>query len=421
MPESIFSIASIIFIIVIISYIVYILFSYLMIAIKLKRISAKKYDFDDEEETQDEKEYRLYLKNNKLKPISKHNFEAPEVQVERELEVCSEFIKQNPNNIYALEKRIFLNSNLKAYEDIIEDYKSLMKKNPDNFEYVSMCAKYYALLQDLRTALNLVNNFYVGKEYDDKYYDTIGDILRSLKDYKLALENYTKAIELNPENRFYYLKRSFVYKELNQMDKYEEDSKIFKNGKIDKIDDVANKNESLEIKQATKNRIVDVIKVSLVLFVFFAIIYFHPTNEVLSCDSQSVCKIERSYFNLFKITKKINLYPNSNLTCKIGAYSATKRNTNYGLYIKIDDVSPFVFYVADSLYSSRDYQIEELKKVCDFYYQTFIEYRENPIKYSYVLNSKASLDKMILGLIFAFSFFVILFYEKIEKFSKKNK
>lgn len=427
MSESIFSIVLIAFSVVAIGFVLYIIFIFLQASFSMWQISRKGNSFLDKykNETKEEKEYRLYIKSQGLKLIAKDNFEAPKEQVKRELEACCEFIEKNPDNIYSIEKRIFLNSCLKEYQNIVNDYKILIEKVPSKFEYVSMCAQYYALMHDLRMALNLINNFYVDKEKDDKYFNAIGDVLRSVEDYKLAIENYTKAIELNPEHSFYYVKRSLAYKAIKQMDKYQEDRKKFEEiaraPKESKTQDDTLESETSKLKKEDKARIVDIIKMTIWLFAFFAVVYFHPTKEVLNCTPQQTCEVQKTYFGLFKVKKKLNLKYNSNLTCTISACSADKRHTYYGLYIRIDDISPFVFYIADSTYYSYDYQIEELSKKCEFYHQEFIRYLNNYGKFSYVLNSKASIDKLILSLIFVFAFFLILFYEKVEKIGKKLK
>ena len=246
---------------------------------------------------------------------------------------------------------------------------------------------------------------------------------RFKKDYKLAIENYTKAIELNPEYHFYYIKRATAYKAMNQIDKYKEDKKKFEETvrvqKEDKINNTKLNNGILKPKKDNKNKIIFIIKLLILLSAFFAIVYFHPTKEVLNCNSRQVCKVEQTYFGLFKINKKIKLYPNSNLYCKIGAYSASKHNTYYGLYIRIDDIAPFVFYVADSVYSSYDYQIEDLEEKCNFYQQNFIKYMENYGKYQYVLDSKADTSKMLLSLIFVMLIAYVIFCSEITQLSEE--
>ena len=51
-----------------------------------------------------------------------------------------------------------------------------MKREPKNFDYVRRCAEMYAKLNDLNSALGLINNFYKNKKLDSEYYNALGSL-----------------------------------------------------------------------------------------------------------------------------------------------------------------------------------------------------------------------------------------------------
>ncbi|MBE7707800.1 MAG: tetratricopeptide repeat protein [Cyanobacteria bacterium SIG27] len=422
MPESIFTVVMMLFYASIIGFLIFIIFNFIWLSFKMYRL-RRETDYILEDcvfGTEEEKAYKLYLKKQNFKS-TEYDENPTKSQLKVELELCEEFIKQNPDNLYAINNKAFLFSRLKEHENAIATYKLLIEKAPDNFDYVSSCANEYISLKDLRTALNLINNYYQDKEKDDKYFAAIGDVLYTAEDYNLAIVNYTKAIELKPTYHFYYTKRGVSYKKLHQIDKYEEDKKkslevlrMRKDGKS-----TTNESKTQKTKKEDKINLIFIIKTTIFVLIVLTILYFHPTQEVLRCDTHHNCKVEQTYFNLIKLNKKINITPNSNLSCSINMYAAGKRHNSYGLYIRINSIAPFVFYVANSYYSSYEYQKNELSKKCNFYHQSFIKYLNNYGKYRFILSSKADAGKLYFSLFVILIFFIILFQENLEKLGKK--
>ena len=186
-------------------------------------------------------DYDKYLKKNGIKSYEEKFIEQckndpmgiENISVQEEINSCNVFIGKNPNNMYAISRRAFLYSSMKDYNEAIRDYNYLMKKDPKNFDYVENCAMMYAYINDLNTALNLINNFYINKKKDSEYFYTLAKIYEIVKDFNFALKNYNQAINLNPNNEFYYDGRAFVYKQMGDEDKYQRDMK--KSKEIHKI------------------------------------------------------------------------------------------------------------------------------------------------------------------------------------------
>ena len=311
-------------------------------------------------------------------------------RTEKALEIYGKFIEENPDNLLALETRAETLKENGEYEKALEDYKTLLTKNPKNFEYILGQAITYALMGDFRTGINLINNFYKYKKQDDKYHVAMGDILFAIKKHDLALDYYTKAIELNPTNSTNYLARAEAYKKLKEMKKYHEDMQkcnelrdnLLKYAKEDSEETIQN----IETKKPNKLFIAGGI---IYIIIAIAIIYFHPTEEVMYCNTNLVCKIERTYFEGFKINKKITLTPNSDLSCKIAPYSKGKHKDYYGLYLKFDGKYPFVFYADNAFGDSYEEQYSELMGYCENHYKNFINYINNQGEYTYQVKSRA--------------------------------
>ena len=170
--------------------------------------------------------------------------------------------------------------------------------------------------------------------------------------------------------------------------------------------------------KSNKSNILFKIGIILFLIISCIVLYFHPTKEVLHCNNNLTCKVERTYFGVFKTYKKIKLKPTSNLTCHIGAYSCTKTSTNYGLYLRIDGIAPFVFYVSNSSYRNFDDQKKELNRDCNDYYQNFRKYINNYPEYQFKIESKADTIDLIISIIIIATIFFCIFYEPIFKKTK---
>lgn len=134
------------------------------------------------------------------------------------------------------------------------------------------------------------------------------------------------------------------------------------------------------------------------IIIAIGIIYFHPTKEVMHCNSNLICKIERTYFGILKINKKITLSPNSDLSCKIAAYSKGRNDTYYGLYLKFDGKYPFVFYVDNAFFGTYKEQHKELMGYCEKHYKKFLNYINSQEQRSYKIESRADKGSLFFAL-----------------------
>ena len=119
-----------------------------------------------------------------------------------------------PKNLYAVSRCASLYSILKKYDEAINEYTYLMKQEPKYFPHVEACARMYAHLNQVNTALDLINNFYKRKKMDADYYNAIGYVLYIAKDYNLAIKNLKQAINLNPNQSTSYSILSYIYMDM---------------------------------------------------------------------------------------------------------------------------------------------------------------------------------------------------------------
>lgn len=168
--------------------------------------------------------YTDYIKDNMPEQSQYENTgEEKKKRYNQEIDLCNDFIRNNPKNLYAISHRAFLYSATNRYDEAINDCKYLIKKQPKNYNYVVDCAEIYARMNKQETAIYLINNFYKNKKRNAEYYSALGRIFEILKDYELAIKNFNEAIKLNPHNSMYYFYRAHIYQEIGDNSKYQQD------------------------------------------------------------------------------------------------------------------------------------------------------------------------------------------------------
>lgn len=131
-------------------------------------------------------------------------------------------------------------------------------------------------------------------------------------------------------------------------------------------------------------KIIYVICIPLLSFFLF----FHPTYEEMSCDSNYECKIIHSYFNIFKFNTFIKLNKNSKISYKIKDIGIP-RKTGPQLNLSYDNELPFIYYFDYSPdvpfsynndledYNFHDFKLEK-QKFNDYVNNPSIGYQVSP-------------------------------------------
>lgn len=151
------------------------------------------------------------------------------------------------------------------------------------------------------------------------------------------------------------------------------------------------------------------IKFTIYLIIILLFIYFHPSQEIMTCNINYSCHIEREYLKVFNIKKDFNLSSEARLKCDIYNIPLWFKSANIkdNYYIKINIIdknkkyTPFVYYV----------DIQKSNKLADSYAESlasnFVQYTLVPEKY-FNLESKANSAYFYL-LIFLIVLFLLLF------------
>lgn len=137
---------------------------------------------------------------------------------QRALEDCNVAIRANSNHGPAYENREYIYYNENRYQDAITDATTLIKLDPaNNLGYAIRGASYSRLnepdkaLADLNKSLSLnANNEFALDNRASLLYN-------SFQKYAEAVTDFTKAINLNPQQGSYYLNRSYCYYRLGNM------------------------------------------------------------------------------------------------------------------------------------------------------------------------------------------------------------
>ena len=144
------------------------------------------------------------------------------------------YINPKDEDVYIFKAHIYAiyNNNEKFYREFAE----LLKEIPDSVEAnLHVAQGYEEILLDYDKALKYINiaiNLKRDKP-DGYYYYVRGSIYYDMGKYENAIKDYTKSIELNPDNESAYYFRSCCYEKIGKAKEAEADKKmhetLFKN------------------------------------------------------------------------------------------------------------------------------------------------------------------------------------------------
>lgn len=140
------------------------------------------------------------------------------------------------------------------------------------------------------------------------------------------------------------------------------------------------------------------------LFIFIIFIYFHPTNEYMVCDATYSCKITHEYFHKFNFYENINVSKESVLSYKVYKPNIFLRSRRHGfsdyVYLKYDNISPFIFYSIMAIGSEDEIQKE---------INNFNQYKLKP-QLNYFVKSEADSSHFYIWFVGFIVFFLLFLY-----------
>lgn len=151
------------------------------------------------------------------------DYETPELFI-KEGALLDGALKKDPENpvlIYAVGNLFMIGE---QYEIALATFLQLSEKFP-GFPYLNRSiGRCYMGMGDKLKAIAFyeeatkdINSY--GPNEAWKVYNNLGILYNDIKDYKKSVENYLKAMELNPDEPFIYQNIGLVYQDLNELDK----------------------------------------------------------------------------------------------------------------------------------------------------------------------------------------------------------
>jgi tetratricopeptide (TPR) repeat protein/S1-C subfamily serine protease len=113
---------------------------------------------------------------------------------------------------------------LEDYEGALRDINKPIELTPDNALYYSNRGDAYFQIGEKQKGIDDYDKaISLDPESAHKYYNLRGVNLYNLEDYEGVLRDYNKAIELTPDNAFYYVTRGYAYLKIGNNQKARED------------------------------------------------------------------------------------------------------------------------------------------------------------------------------------------------------
>ncbi|UCC19578.1 MAG: tetratricopeptide repeat protein [Promethearchaeota archaeon] len=118
-------------------------------------------------------------------------------------------------------KRAYILKEMKNVEAGLEIIQDLLKKYPNDNDIVNYKALWLQYLNRKEESLEIIQNLIKQQPNNATYRDTYGEILMFFKEYKKAINEFQKSLELSDDNWYIYqtyIKLGVCYKELENFD-----------------------------------------------------------------------------------------------------------------------------------------------------------------------------------------------------------
>jgi len=157
-------------------------------------------------------------------------------------------IELDPNDLKARMLRINYLMNQELYFDALDDLNFVMKSEPENILVLYKKASIFNILGKFNYCIELCNEILSIKEDLYDVYSLKGEANLSIKEYELAIDNYSQSIMLNPKFGGAYNGRALAYYYIGN---YTQSIKDFRNA-IDHGVNIDRKIFSNAIKKASR-------------------------------------------------------------------------------------------------------------------------------------------------------------------------
>ena len=127
------------------------------------------------------------------------------------LRCYSSLLELKPDNAQALFYKGYTYQQLKRPDDAIKQYDKALSLDPGNVSAASALAVIKAGRKQYDEALAILDNLIVRKPSTASLYEVRGNMQMELGRNELALYDFNKAIELDPNNAINYINRAILY------------------------------------------------------------------------------------------------------------------------------------------------------------------------------------------------------------------
>lgn len=188
---------------------------------------------EEEEKTSEDMYYeqtirwRTYLEENGYNWQDDYDVEKVLPRAKEKIRLTQEYLTRNPKDIYIIAEKANLYSLLHNYELAKKDYEIVLKNYPKDERIIRQYASIIYGLNGVNHALEVLNSMYKDIPKGAEYYYSCSAIYRTDKNYNTAIEFITKAIELEPDNFFYYACRANLYKIIGNTEMYNSDNGMY--------------------------------------------------------------------------------------------------------------------------------------------------------------------------------------------------
>ena len=130
------------------------------------------------------------------------------------LQDCNTALKYNPHHVKGYENRGLIFLHLNRNQEAVADADSLIKLEPDNkLGYSTRGTAYTRLNEPEKAVADLTKSIELFSGDDFVYFERATVYFNQLKDYKAALDDFERAIQINPRGA-YYLYSSYCFANL---------------------------------------------------------------------------------------------------------------------------------------------------------------------------------------------------------------
>ena len=163
-----------------------------------------------------DKPVTLLIEEEKKWTVSNYS-PGSEKDLEDTIEFFSNAIKLSPTDARALSKRANAYSRLGKHDLAIGDYSRCIELKPDDSGYRSCRAMEYAEIREFKAALLDLDKI-VAQDPEFNAYQNRGIVYVMMGDKERALEDYTKAIEMDPQRPGPHWNRASLYEQLGRIE-----------------------------------------------------------------------------------------------------------------------------------------------------------------------------------------------------------